>query len=146
LRAELLGDALVLRVRDEPPAQALLDLLGRLLALGEKLRRDRREQRLRLEVDQGRRDDEVLVRDLDVEGCHDGDVVEVLPGDRRERHRRDIALLLAHEVEQQVEADVHEPLLVDVLEVYLPPRPRSDVQAALRPLKAPDHFQVYIFA
>jgi len=109
--AELPGDALVRRVRDEPPAHALLelfDLLERLLALGEELRRDRRSSDFDFEIDEGRRDDEVLGRDLDVEGCHDGDVVEVLPGDRRERHRRNIRLLLADEVEQRVERSVEE--------------------------------------
>ena len=48
------------------------------------------EQRFRLEEHQGRRDDEVFGRDLDVERVHHRDVIEILLGHGREGHGRNI--------------------------------------------------------
>ena len=102
--AQLLRGVLIPRVGDEPRAQPLLDLFGVLGPFGQELRRNRRQERPRLQEDQGRRDDQILGRDLDVEVLDEGDVVEVLPRDRRERHGdEDIELTFTHEVEQQIE-------------------------------------------
>src|ERR1700681_1251024 len=59
-RAQFLRDVLVFRIGDEPAAQPLFDLFGRLLAFGLKLGRDRGQERARFEKDKRRRDNKVF--------------------------------------------------------------------------------------
>src|ERR1700681_45794 len=105
---ELLAGVAVRRVRDQPVAQPRLDRLGGLLGIARQLDRDRRQQRLRLQEHQRRRDDEVIRRELDVEGLHGLDVGEVLIGHEREGDRRDIELALLDQVQEQVERAVED--------------------------------------
>jgi hypothetical protein len=61
------------------------------------------EQAPRLQLDEGRRDEEELRRDLEVERLHRLELGEVLVDDRRERHLPEIDLLTQDQVQQEVE-------------------------------------------
>ena len=104
--AKLLAELAVLRVGDQAAAQPLLDLFGRLALLVDELLRNRRQERLRFQEEQRRGDHEILGGDLDVARLHRAHVREILLGDARQRHGRDVELLLFDQIQQKVERPV----------------------------------------
>jgi hypothetical protein len=61
------------------------------------------QQQSRLDRHQHRRHDQVLGRQLQVGGAHRLDVFQVLARERRHRNVEDVEILLANQVQQQVE-------------------------------------------
>ncbi len=98
---EQLGGRLVLLVLEEAPherfARILLKALVVLGGIGT------RQQHARLDVDEGRRHHEELSRDVEIQLLHQRDEAEVLLGDERDGDVVDVHLVLANEVDQQVE-------------------------------------------
>src|SRR5580658_3286300 len=105
-RTQLHAELAIARVRDEPAAQTLLDLLGRLFAFIDKLLRNRRKQRLRFEEDECGSDDQVFGSDLHIEIFHHANVGQILLGHRRKRNGSDVELLFFDETQEQVERPV----------------------------------------
>ena len=93
------GRGLELLVFEEAPDQGLAWIL-----VGILLRRIRaRQEHARLDVDERRRHDEELPRHVEVHLLHQVDVVEILPGDERDRNVVDIELALLDEMQEQIE-------------------------------------------
>ena len=65
--------------------------------------RRRRQQHARLDPREGRRHHQVLAGDVEVQLAHQLEVLEVLLGDLRDRHVGDLELVLADQVQQQIE-------------------------------------------
>ncbi len=94
-----LGRGLELLVFEQAPHQGLARIL-----VGILLRRiGARQEHARLDVDERRRHDEELPRHVEVHLLHQVDVVEILPGDERDRNVVDVQLALLDEVQQQIE-------------------------------------------
>ena len=64
---------------------------------------DTGQQAPRLQLDERRRDQQELGRDVEIEGVHAVELGQVLVDDRRERHLPEVDLLLEDEVQQQIE-------------------------------------------
>src|SRR5205823_2393699 len=108
LLAELLRGFLVLLVLEQPADQigARIDLdvatvTGLAVLVVERLGRG--QELARLDVAQGRRHQQILTGDVDVEPRHRVEVLEVLLGDERDRDVEDRQLVLLDQVEQEVE-------------------------------------------
>jgi hypothetical protein len=97
----------------------LLDRLG--LGVGQEL--------ARLQVAQGRRHHQVLAGDVDVEALHGVEVLEVLLGDEGDRDVEDLELVLAHQVQEQVEGAL-EHIDRDLVVRHDQPRPAIVPSAA----------------
>ena len=87
-------------VLDQAPGQLLAHDLGVFLFL---LVPVARQQRLGLDVDQGGSHHQEIARDLEVQRLHQVEVGQVLLGDLRDRDVVDVELLVADQVEQDVE-------------------------------------------
>ena len=96
---ERLGNALVLTVLDEAPHELVARVFLRRAVRQDGARKDH----LRLDVDEKRLDVEKLGGDLEVELLHEDEVLVVLAADVRDRDVAKIHLVLADEVEQQVQ-------------------------------------------
>ena len=92
---------LVLLVLEQAAHQRLARIL---LGFGVLLRRvGTRQQRARLDVNQRRRHHQELPGHVEVQLLHQIDVAEVLLGDERDRDVVDVHLVLANEVQQEIE-------------------------------------------
>ena len=67
-----------------------------------------RQQGAAFDVEKIRGHDDELAADLDVDGLHRLEIFEVLPGDPLDRNVINIHLVLAHEVEQEVERSLED--------------------------------------
>src|SRR6266850_924250 len=101
--AKPVGHELELLVLDELPHE----VGPRILLLG-SARGGARQERLRLDVDEGRRHQEVLPRELEVELFHQEEVRVVLPGDLDDRDIVDVDLVDADQVQQEIERSLED--------------------------------------
>nr|WP_263429880.1 hypothetical protein [Nannocystis pusilla] len=136
-RVELGRGLLEPLVLDQPADQRLARVLALLLLALARLAgaRLRRQQLAALEVRQRRRHHQVVARDLEVELAHDVEVLEVLLGDERDRDVEDVELVLAHEVQQQVERAL-EHLELDRVDRARRPLPLARAWGALAEARA----------
>ena len=67
-----------------------------------------RQQSAAFDVEKVRGHDDELAADLDVDGLHRLEIFEVLPGDPLDRNVINIHLVLAHEVEQEIERSLED--------------------------------------
>ncbi len=114
---ELTSHVLVLLVLEEA-AHQLRPRIGfeEVAVLTVLRRRVRWQEHLRLDVGECRRDDEILADHVDVERAHHVEVLEILLGDEAHRDVQDVELVLANQVEQQVERAL-EDVQLELLEL-----------------------------
>jgi hypothetical protein len=108
------GSGLVLLMFEQSPHERLARILLGLVLLS---RVRARQQRARLDMNQRRRHDEELARNIQVQLLHQGDVGEVLLGDERNRDVVDVHLVLANEVNQQVKRSL-ERIELDLVRIW----------------------------
>ena len=103
-RREFGGRVLELLVGEQARDKDVARLFGRqVVELVAEVRLLLGKQRRGLDLEQRRRDEQEVARDVEVELGHAVDVLEVLVGDVGDRDRVDVELLARDEVQQQVE-------------------------------------------
>ena len=138
--AELGRRVLVLLVLEQPTHQIGARIGVEQLAVFAILHRGiGGQEHLRLDVDERRGDDQILADHVDVQRAHQLQVLEVLLGDEAHRNVQDVELVLANEVQQQVERSL-EPFELELVRVGVVVRGlRSGLRARVLLSVGPSH-------